>query len=253
MILGAGYTGLRIYQQATKLGWRTFATSRKPHVHLRPIPLEDRVQFDLTQANTWSNLPDSAHLIWCFPAIPLELVKKFFMTRSKPIGRLLVLGSTSAYQIGSHPITEDTALKSHLPRVQSEEYLRTALDAVIIRLAGLYGPGRHVLNWIRTGKIQNVKKWVNLLHVEDAAGICIQALYRASPGNTYLASDGYPRTWNEICSVASSKWHVPIPTLTSNKQWGKQVSIHKLCTELHYTFRYPNLYQALEQIEISAS
>jgi len=249
VILGAGYTGLRIYQQAIELGWRVYATSRNPRIHLSPIPTEHRIQFDLTRAETWTNIPDPAHLIWCFPGVPFDLVKKFLITRSPQHGRLLIMGSTSAYQPEEHPVTERTALKLHLPRVQTEEYLRTHYGAVVIRLAGLYGPGRHVCDWIRKGKIQNTQKWVNLLHVEDAAAICLLALTTAPDGNTYLASDGHPRTWNEICSMASSIWQIPVPDPTSSHHPGKHVSIHKLGTDLQYTFRFPDLYQALDRIE----
>ena len=249
VILGAGYTGLRIYQQALEAGWRLSVTSRQPHIHLSQIPTEHHLRFDLTQAETWSNIPSPAHLIWCFPATPFDLVKKFLSTRAQSTSRLLVLGSTSAYIPDEQAITEETPLKTHLPRVQTEEYLRSNYGAVVIRLAGLYGPGRHVFDWIRKGKIQNTKKWVNLLHVEDAAAICLQALAQASDGSTYLASDGHPRTWNEICSVASSKWGISIPLLTLPLHPGKQVSIHKLQTELQYTFRFPDLFQALAHIE----
>ncbi len=252
VILGAGYTGLRVYQQAIETGWQVFATSRRPQLQLCDIPPEHRLQFDLTQAKTWPTIPDPAHLLWCFPAVPLDLVKEFLSVRTRQTARLLVMGSTSAYIPGGQPITENTPLKLHLPRVQTEEYLRTTYSSVTIRLAGLYGPGRHVYDWIRKGKIQNTQKWVNLLHVEDAAAICLQALEQASDGSTYLASDGHPRTWEEICSVASSKWRVPIPPLTRPQHSGKQVSIQKLSTELNYTFRFPDLYQALDQIEATA-
>ena len=253
MILGTGYTGLRIYQQATERGWHVLATSRRPHINLGTIPSEHRLRFDLTQTETWKTIPDPADLIWCFPATPLDLVKKFLSARTRSTGRLLLMGSTSAYIPDGHPITEDTPLKTHLPRVQTEEYLRVTYGAMVIRLAGLYGPGRHVYDWIRKGKIQNTKKWVNLLHVEDAAAICLQALAQASDGSTYLASDGHPRTWSEICSVASSQWRVPIPSLTTAQNTGKHVSIHKLRTELQYTFRFPDLYAALGQIETTTS
>ena len=253
MILGAGYTGLRIYQQAIQVSWGVVATSRRPHIHLGLVAQEHRLRFDLTQDDTWENIPDPAHLIWCFPAVPLNLVKQFLITRSKPSGRLLVLGSTSAYKPTGLPISEDTPLQTHLPRVQTEEYLRVKHGAIVIRLAGLYGPNRHVYNWIRNGKIQNTPKWVNLVHVEDAAAICLQALEQASDGCTFLASDGHPRTWAEICSMASSKWQIPIPAFTTSQNPGKQVSIHKLRTELQYTFRFPDLYQALDHIEIGSS
>jgi len=253
VILGAGYTGLRVYKQAIETGWKVFATSRRPKIQLCDIPHEHRLQFELTQEKTWATIPDPAHLLWCFPAVPFDLVKEFLSARTRHTGRLLVMGSTSAYIPDTHPITENTSLKPHLPRVQTEEYLRTTYSAVIIRLAGLYGPGRNVYDWIRKGKIQNTRKWVNLLHVEDAAAICLQALEQASDGSTYLASDGHPRTWEEICSVASSKWRVPIPPPTPPQNPGKQVSIHKLRTELNFTFRFPDLYQALDQIETMAS
>ena len=157
VILGAGYTGLRVYKQAIETGWKVFATSRRPKIQLCDIPHEHRLQFDLTQAKTWATIPDPAHLLWCFPAVPLDLVKEFLSARTRQTGRLLVMGSTSAYIPDGHPITENTSLKSHLPRVQTEEYLRTTYSAVIIRLAGLYGPGRHVFDWIRKGKIQNTR------------------------------------------------------------------------------------------------
>jgi len=252
VILGAGYTGLRMYQQAIETGWHVFATSRKPHIHLCDIPLKHRLRFDLAQTETWTSIPDPAHLIWCFPTIQLDLIQAFLSARTRQIVRLLVIGSTSAYIPGLHPVTEETPLKQHLPRVQAEEYLRITYGAVIIRLAGLYGPGRNVLDWIRKGKIKNTRKWVNLLHVEDAAAICLQALEQAPDGSTYLASDGHPRTWDEICSMASSKWQFSIPPLTPPQKPGKQVSIHKLRTELNYAFRFPDLYQALDQIEATA-
>ncbi|MCW5783642.1 MAG: hypothetical protein KIT39_10075 [Nitrospirales bacterium] len=249
IILGAGYTGRRLYHQARAAGWNVFATSRMPDVHLADILPADRIHFDLTQTETWRSIPTPAHLIWCFPATPLDVVQAFFAGRPKESGRILVLGSTSAYGTNCGPVTEQTPVNMDLPRVQGEEYLRTQLGAVVIRLAGLYGPGRHVLDWIRTGRIRNTPKWVNLLHVEDAAGICLRALERAQNGTTYLASDGTPRTWSEIFLMASEKWSIPIPSPTPPRETGKQISIHKLLTILHYTLRFPDLYQALDDIE----
>ncbi|WNM59909.1 hypothetical protein [Candidatus Nitrospira allomarina] len=249
VILGTGYTGRRIYHQACEAGWIVFATSRMPDVHLSDISPAHRIHFDLTRPETWRSIPSPAHLIWCFPATPLNVVQKFFSSRPKESGRILVMGSTSAYGTNCEAVTEQTPVNMDLPRVQGEEYLRTQLGAVVIRLAGLYGPGRHVLDWMRKGRIRNTPKWVNLLHVEDAAGICLRALERAQNGTTYLASDGTPRTWSEIFSIASEKWSMPIPPLTPPREGGKQVSIHKLLTTLHYTIRFPDLYQALDDIE----
>ena len=253
VILGTGYTGRRLYHQAREAGWKTLATSRKPDTHLSDISPEHRILFDLAQPETWQSIPVPAHIIWCFPATPLHLVQAFFADRSSASGRIIVMGSTSAYETNCGSVTEQTPPNNHLPRVQGEEYLRTRFGAVIIRLAGLYGPGRNVLDWMRKGRIRNTPKWVNLLHVEDAAGICLRALERAPDGATYLASDGIPRTWAEIFSLASSKWNIPIPPPTSPQETGKHISIHKLLTDLNYTLRFPDLYQALDRIEGNSS
>ena len=249
VILGTGYTGRRLYHQARGTGWNALTTSRSPDVHLADIPDEHRILFDLARTETWRSIPIPAHLIWCFPATPMDRLQAFFATRPLASGRIIVMGSTSAYGTNCGSVTEQTPLAHHLPRVQGEEFLRTHFGAVIIRLAGLYGPGRNVLDWMRRGKVRNTPKWVNLLHVEDAAGICLQALERAQNGTTYLASDGTPRTWSEIFSIASSKWNIPIPPATAPQEVGKQVSIHKLLTDLNYTIRFPDLYQALDDIE----
>jgi hypothetical protein len=253
VILGTGYTGRRLYHQARRAGWKALATSRTPEINLPDIPAEHRIQFDLAQPDTWPSIPTPAHLIWCFPATPLRLVQIFFATRLIGSGRIVVLGSTSAYGTHSGLVTEQTPLNYGLPRVQGEEYLRTRFGAVVIRLAGLYGPGRNVLDWIRKGRICNTPKWVNLLHVEDAAGICLQALERAPDGSTYLASDGSPRTWTEIFSTAASRWDISAPPSMPLQTTGKQISIHKLLTDLTYTLRFPDLYQALDQLETPSS
>jgi hypothetical protein len=253
IILGTGYTGRRLYHQAREAGWKAFATSRTPDVHLFDISPEHRILFDLVRPETWRSIPIPAHIIWCFPASPLNLVQAFFAARPIDSGRIIVMGSTSAYGTNCELVTEQTPLNHHLSRVQGEEYLRTRMEAVIIRMAGLYGPGRHVLDWIRKGKIRNTRKWVNLLHVEDAAGICLRALEQAPDGATYLASDGRPRTWGEIFLTAESTWNITHISPTSAHETGKQISIHKLLTDLNYTLRFPDLYQALAQIEENSS
>lgn len=249
MILGTGYTGRRIFQQARDAGWKIFATSRLPDVQLSDIPAERRLLFDLARPDTWPAIPAPAHLMWCFPAAPLHLVQAFFRHRPALSGRIVVMGSTSAYEAAGGIVTEQSPLKEHLPRVQGEEFLRKEFGAVIVRLAGLYGPKRNVLDWMRKGKIRNTLKWVNLLHVEDAAGICLRALECAPEGSTYLASDGRPRTWADIFSTASTKWKVPVPPPAPFQEYGNHISIHHLLTDLNYSFRFPDLYQALEQLE----
>ena len=250
VILGAGYTGQFLYPLARAQGWATLATSRDPATRLGPIRSSHRIEFDLHRRETWCNIPDPAHLIWCFPAIPQDTLTHFLESRPEASGRLILLGSTSAY--GPDPETvvdEGTPPRLTLPRVKSEEFLRSQYGAIILRLAGLYGPGRHVLDWMRKGKVKNTNRYVNLIHIRDVAGVCLTGLEKAKKGEVYIVSDGIPRRWSDIFRIASKRWGVNLPPPSKAKDSGKQLSNHKIRVELKYRFCFPDLYQALDDIE----
>ena len=250
VILGAGYTGRFLFPLAAAQGWDTFATSRNPGMNLTHIPYDCQLEFELTRRDTWKSIPKHAHIIWCFPALPQEAASEFAQRHATDGGSLIILGSTSAYRPDpENVIDEQTPVNLTLPRVQSEEYLRTRHGAVILRLAGLYGPGRHVLNWMRQGKVKHTERWVNLIHIDDVAAICLAALEKGKAGAIYLVSDGTPRRWSEIYANARDRWGLPIPPLTPPKDSGKRLSIQKLQSELHYSVRHPDLYPALDTIE----
>jgi len=250
VILGAGYTGTFLYPQALKQGLRVFATSRFPDTHLSYVEPPSRIHFDLEQPDTWRNIPNPAHIIWCFPAIPENVASTFAKNIANKGCRILLLGSTSAFPANPDELTDERAnLNMVLPRVQSEEHLRKTYGVILLRLAGLYGPGRHILNWIRRGKIKNTNRYVNLIHVEDAAALCLTTLAQADPGSSYIASDGTPQRWSDICRYAATQWNIPIPEPTIPKDPGKRLSPQKILQEFNYTLKHPNLYEEVNKIE----
>jgi len=233
-----------------KQGWKAVATSRTPGTHLSFVDPLSRIHFDLAQPDTWKNIPNPAHIIWCFPAVPENVASTFSKNIANKGCRILLLGSTAAFPANPDELTDErTTLNMSLPRVQSEEHLRKTYGAIILRLAGLYGPGRHVFNWIRRGKITNTTRYVNLIHVEDAAALCLAALHQATPGSSYIVTDGTPRCWSDICHFAATQWNIPIPEPTIPKNLGKRLSPQKILHELNYELKHPNLYEALNAIE----
>lgn len=259
VILGAGYTGLVIHALGQARGLRSLAGSRSPDEHLAAIPASQRLRFDLARPQTWADIPEQARLIWCFPAAPETLVQDFAERVAPRISRLVVLGSTSAYEPPAPQktgavaplIDEEAPLNLALPRVRGEEWLRTHCQAIVLRSAGIYGPGRHVLDWVRQGRVTASPRYVNLVHVEDLACICLAALERGQAGAIYNVSDGQPRQWTEICRTARDRWGVK-SSGESRQQGagpGKRLSIVKLQTELAYTVLHPDLYEALDAIE----
>ena len=105
--------------------------------------------------------------------------------------------------------------------------------------------------WIGSGKAASSpsRKYVNLIHVEDLAAICLAAIEKGKPGEAYNVSDGTPRTWNEICATAQQRWGVTAAAAKEDRSSGKRISNAKLRAELGYTFKHPDLYEALALIE----
>ncbi len=261
VILGSGYTARFVLPPAERQYSRILATSREPDRHLTHIQPDRRIQFDLTRQDTWKNIPTDTELLWCFPAEPPDLVQEFAAAMNLASRRFVVLGSTSAYPAGSSeyppPLVDETApidLTQH--RVAGEEFLRTHCGATILRVAGIYGPGRNPLDWIKKGRVGPSRKYVNLIHVEDLAAICLAALERGTPGEAYNVSDGTPRTWKDICDTVERCWDIhPIAT-ADTAATGKRLSNARLLELLkanHATLRHSDLFHALGQIECSAT
>lgn len=260
VILGSGYTGLRIWRLAKQQSLPVQASSRRPAQNLAYAEPQARLRFDLTEPATWPLLPPNIDLIWTFPATPLEQVQAFAGQYCNPSHRLIVLGSTSAYDTdGGHAddiapwIDETSPINAHLPRVQGEEYLRRHHGATILRVAGIYGPQRNPVEWIRQGLVGPTDKFVNLIHVEDLAQLCLLALQAGHTGETYNVSDGQPRRWVDICAEVSRRWSIVSPRRPSPKELGKRILNRKLIDHFAPTFRHPNLYEALEALRNDAS
>lgn len=238
----------------TAQGRTILATSRNPLNHLAEMPSEQRVMFDLGQPSTWMNIPTGADLIWCFPATPLDQVEAFAGWLNASARRLVVLGSTSAYEVEesqNYPpqwIDETAPIDLTKPRVLGEEFLRQKHGAIVLRVAGIYGHGRNPLTWIRQGRVSPSRKYVNLIHVEDLAAICLAAVEKGTPGEVYNVSDGQPHTWSEICATAEQRWGVTGTPAKEDPSSGKRINNTKLLAKLGYTLRHPSLYEALALI-----
>jgi len=260
VVLGSGYTGLVLHRTGTSEGRTVHATSRNPLHNLTSIPSEQRLTFDLEDPSTWLNIPAGADLIWCFPATPLEQVQAFASTLDAQARRIVVLGSTSSYEVSDHSteyppswIDESAPIDLTKSRVQGEEYLREHHGAIVLRVAGIYGPGRSPLDWIRQGRVGLSRKYVNLIHVEDLTAICLLALDKGRSCEVYNVSDGTPRTWEDICETMQQRWGVAVTAIKENRSSGKRISNAKLRAELGYTLKHPDLYEALNLIESTCS
>jgi nucleoside-diphosphate-sugar epimerase len=134
------------------------------------------------------------------------------------------VGSTSVYgQTGGEEVDETAATEpdeeSGRVVLEAERLLRgRRQNAIILRFAGIYGPGR----WLRAQSIRNgepivaaPERWLNLIHVEDGAAAVAAAMERARPGAIYNVSDGSPVRRREFYVRLAAMLGAPPPRFVS--------------------------------------
>lgn len=129
--------------------------------------------------------------------------------------------------------------------------------AVILRLAGIYGPGRLIG---RKEQLMNQvplkadpEGWLNLIHVDDA----VQVLERLTvseqiasgfPAALYLVSDETPLRRSEFYGAFAQRIGAPSPRfeVTGGHRLNKRCDSTRVRTDLGLTLSYPNAITALE-------
>lgn len=184
------------------------------------------------------------------------------------IERFLYLSSTGVYgNVTGGQVDEDSPCQPTREGGQAclaaEELLYGspfADRAIILRLAGLYGPGRiprakdllagHPIDAPSAG-------WLNLIHADDAAQIVLLAEARARPPRTYLVADGQPVVRAEYYAELARLLGAPPPKFVEpdadspaaqRAASDKRVNPARMFAELLPTLAYPNYREGLQAI-----
>lgn len=236
-ILGAGYVGRALLARFPDADTTHRRQAHAPRTHA----------FDLEDPGTWANPPLAGHaVIWTFPAAPLEQVRRFFDARLREAAGLIVLGSTSAYELDAAgavvTVDESSPLDRQQARVQGEEWLR-AQGATVLQLAGIFGPGREPADWLRSGRIKDGAKLVNLIHVEDIASVIAHLLAQPMPGQRLNVASGEPVAWRGLAARFRRLGTVPAELALPDSRadaFGKRVDITRLRSLMpDHRFRQP--------------
>ena len=133
-----------------------------------------------------------------------------------------------------------------------------SVPVVILRVAGIYGPGRLPIEKVREGApvlAGNDSPFSNRIHSEDLARVCVAAARRGTGGAVYNVSDGQPGTIAQYyCAVADLLGVPRPPTMTmaearrvmsqamlSYLSESKRVDNRKMREELGVTLLHPTL------------
>jgi hypothetical protein len=240
--LGCGYTG----QFFSFSGDETLRTSRSPTRADRP----GWGRFDSTQPDTWPAVrhfaPDGVVVAFPLSGASEERGLGEFLLALSP--RLVCLGTTAALAAAAGVVDDGSPLLPDNPRALAEEGWRQR-GATVLHAAGIYGPGRNPLDWLRRRRIANAGKLVNLVHGEDVARACRFVLEHFSPGERLVISDGRPRRWREIVAFAVQRGHLADPQLPDRPDPTSKRVVPRLLPERGFTLIHPDLFVELDILE----
>ncbi len=231
------------------------------------------LQADVTDPATLAGLPaDYDGVVFCVAASGggVEEYRRTYLEGARhvvewlaprPPRRFVYTSSTGVYaQNDGSLVTEESPTQAATPTAEillaTEQLLLEAartrtFPAVVLRLSGIYGPGRGY--WLRqflAGEAQlegDGNRILNMIHRDDAVEAIPAALERGQPGRIYNVSDDEPVTQRELFAWLAQRLNRPMPLPAPvaglpPRQRGltsKRVSNARLRRELGWVPRFP--------------
>lgn len=163
------------------------------------------------------------------------------------VRRVILISSTSVYPHSNGIVNEYSDIfpetASGKLMAGSEALLRAILpDMVILRLAGLVGPGRMPGKFFagKTG-IPGGLAPVNLIHGNDAVRLICSLIEDENARGVFNGCAPSHPGREEFYTLASQAERLPLPEFIPEKTAWKIVSSVRLAEELHFEFEVPSL------------
>jgi nucleoside-diphosphate-sugar epimerase len=140
---------------------------------------------------------------------------------------------------------------------------KTGVPVIVLRVSGIYGPGRLPLTQIRQGQPLLLAEEAgpsNRIHADDLASICLAAAEKGSPGEIFNVSDGQPSSmtdyFNAVADVLGEPRQPQVslemargvmsPLMYSYVSESRIVDSTRMFEKLGISLRYPTLSDGLQ-------
>jgi nucleoside-diphosphate-sugar epimerase len=279
-IVGCGDIGHRVARMELEAGHRVGALARSDirAVQLRELGL-DVVRGDLDRPETLPGLPSQTSIIYYFAPPPSagnsdpRLAALLSAIDDADLPERIVYISTSgvygdcggSWIDENHPLTPVTDRAKR--RVAAETLVNEwaalkGVRRVILRVPGIYGPGRLPFERIRLGRpvvLESESPYSNRIHADDLATACYQAAHERGAEGAYNVSDGHPTTMTDYFNRVADLAGLPRPPQVSMAEArtsfdpgtlsfleeSKRLDNRKMLRELQVRLRYPSLTEGL--------
>lgn len=228
VVAGAGYTGGRVLAALgpeRAIGFRRSATTAAGMV---------RVDLDREDISALSLPADYALLYTIPPARDGDADSRLarLLARLDPLpGRVVYLSTSGVYgDCGGEVVDEKREPRPATPRagrrLSAERQLQEWADAhgvalVVLRVPGIYGPGRLGVERLRecAPVIREADAHPgNRIHVDDLVSACVAALSPARPAGLYNVADGDHRSGTWFANTVARLAGLPAPPEVSREE-----------------------------------
>ena len=231
LLAGCGDLGLRVAARLLAQGDEVWALRRRPPP--QDLPGLRWLGADLTAPHSLAGLPAGiARLVYlpapdardkaAYRALFVDGLRQLLQALDRRALRQALLVSSSAVY-GEHDgdwVDEDTPPAplgfNGALLLEAEQWLAAQdVPSTVLRLAGLYGPGRlQPVERLRAGT-QRVPRetphWANRIHVDDAAAAVAHLLRLPAPQPLYLGVDDTPLPLDELYDFLAQLVDAPLP------------------------------------------
>jgi nucleoside-diphosphate-sugar epimerase len=280
LIIGCGDIGRRVAKLAGDQGVPVSALVRpgKSAEELKELAIR-AIPGDLDEPASLRNLPTQEAVLFYFAPPPgggvTDPRMRAFCTaiRSGDEPRKVVYISTSGVygDCGSAAVTEETPVNPQTARARRRVDAETVLGqwgeernvaVVILRVTGIYGPGRLPVTYIESGHpvlSEQEAPFTNRIHADDLARICLAAAERGEAGDIFNVSDGRPGTMTQYFNAVADILGLPRPPQVSLAEAGlvmkplmlsyitesRRMDNRKMLAKLGVKLLYPTLEEGL--------
>ncbi|MGI9343602.1 MAG: NAD-dependent epimerase/dehydratase family protein [Gammaproteobacteria bacterium] len=277
LIIGCGYTGMRLAALLRRSGCRVTGTARSDgSIDALRATGVDTIAGALEDEGTIERMlaTDADYIVYFVPppaAGPDPLAAVLDGMLDAPPRAFVYASATSVYgDRGGAWVDETTPTVidgvANVARIDAEarviEYTERGLPARICRISGIYGPGRTLRGPIESGRyalIEDCEPWIGRIHVDDLVEGISAACRRGRDGSVYNMVDARPHRASEFAELAATLQELPPPpriTLAEararyspaelrRKTASKRVRCARLVDELGVELRYPTFEQGL--------
>ncbi|MBI3838316.1 MAG: NAD-dependent epimerase/dehydratase family protein [Planctomycetia bacterium] len=279
LIFGCGYLGRRVADRWRDAGDQVFVVTRDSD-HARSFAKQGYTPIiaDVVRPRSLVNLPAAETVLYAVgydrhAGVSIHEVfasglESVLDALPAGIGKLIYISSTGVYaQSQGEWVDEDSPCQPErnggLACLAAERVLaahRLGSRGIVLRLAGLYGAGR-IPNAAEIRLNQPIAapqhRYLNLIHVDDAASVVLAAAERAKPPRTYVVSDGHPvqrRAYYEelarLLGAPPPKFAPPPPDAPASVRAAsdKRARSARMLAELGVTLQYPSYHEGLAAI-----